>query len=110
MTSQTLLRRLVGMSRARATTTTFSRIFSTAPAFVEHESESFLTGTSSLYAEQMFENYQADPNSVHESWRTYFDNLQEGVPYEESLFNSPTAVPPPKAAARQRAAVAVSEV
>lgn len=28
---------------------------------------------SNLYMEQMFDQYSKDPNSVHESWRTYFN-------------------------------------
>ena len=56
-----------------------------------HERESFLTGTSSIYAEQMYELYEQDPNSVHASWKQYFDNLQQGVPYDESEYNKPTA-------------------
>ena len=63
--------------------------FSTQPA---HESESFLTGTSSLYAEQMLELWQEDPNSVEDSWKRYFDNLQEGLPYKETDYNKPTTV------------------
>ena len=57
-----------------------------------HENETFLTGSSSLYAEQMYENYVADRNSVHETWRKYFDDLEGGKSYEEKYFNRPTVV------------------
>jgi len=57
-----------------------------------HENETFLTGSSSLYAEQMYENYLADRNSVHETWRKYFDDLEGGKSYEEKYFNRPTVV------------------
>jgi len=57
-----------------------------------HENETFLTGSSSLYAEQMYENYVADRNSVHETWRKYFDDLEKGKNYEEKYFNRPTVV------------------
>ncbi len=57
-----------------------------------HESETFLTGASSLYAEQMYLNYQQDPNSVHETWRKYFDDLDSGKKYDEMAFNRPTVV------------------
>lgn len=59
---------------------------------VAHESETFLSGTSSLYAEQMYENYQQDPNSVHETWRRYFDDMDSGRKYDEHAFNRPTVV------------------
>jgi hypothetical protein len=113
MSSQTLLFRNAALQMSRRlflTTTTrrspstsLVRVFSTAPqaAVEQHESESFLTGTSSIYAEQMYENYLQDPNSVEESWRRYFDNLSQGVAFNEAEFNQPTAVPPSKASKRQ---------
>ena len=57
-----------------------------------HESETFLTGASSLYAEQMYENWCEDPNSVHETWRKYFQDMEGGVAYNEGNFNRPTVV------------------
>jgi 2-oxoglutarate dehydrogenase E1 component len=91
-----------------------ARFFSTQPLVEDefeveeklHESESFLSGTSSLYAESMYEMYQQDPNSVHKSWRQYFDNLQNGVAYVESEYDKPTAA---KSTSRM-AAVAMSGV
>ena len=56
-----------------------------------HEKESFLTGTSSLYAEQMYEQYLENPSSIHPSWKMYFDTIEDGLPYDESAFNKPTA-------------------
>jgi 2-oxoglutarate dehydrogenase E1 component len=46
--------------------------------------ESFLSGTSSVYAEHMYEQWRKDPNSVHASWRIYFQNLEGGAstPFE----------------------------
>jgi 2-oxoglutarate dehydrogenase E1 component len=58
----------------------------------QHENESFLTGTSSVYAEQMYEWYERDPASVHESWRHYFDTLNQGQPYDAAAYSRPTAV------------------
>lgn len=65
---------------------------STAAIDSSHESETFLTGSSSLYAEQMYENYCQDPNSVHETWRKYFDDMEQGESYDENAFNRPTVV------------------
>jgi hypothetical protein len=105
-----LMSRSLGRGRSHAhrwlgaavstTTSKGVRVFSTTePIIDEHESESFLTGTSSLYAEQMLELYEQDPNSVHASWKQYFDNLSQGVAYNEADFNQPTAVASSKAAA-----------
>lgn len=71
---------LVGLSQ---------RIFSTRP----QEIETFLNGTSSLYAEQMFEQYEQDPNSVHPSWKKYFDNLQGGVAFHQDDYSRPSIIP-----------------
>ena len=65
------------------------RYFSTRP----NEIETFLNGTSSLYAEQMFEQYEEDPSSVHPSWKRYFDNLQQGVSFHQDDYSRPTMVP-----------------
>ena len=73
------------------------RAFSTASA---HSQESFLNGTSSVYAEQMFELYQDDPSSVHASWKKYFENLEQGVAFQDSDYQNPTT-----AAAARKVAV-----
>jgi len=65
---------------------------STAAIETKHESETFLNGSTSLYAEQMYENYSNDPNSVHETWKKYFDDMEQGKEYNESSFNRPTVV------------------
>ena len=65
------------------------RGFSTKP----QEIETFLSGTSSLYAEQMLEQYEEDPNSVHPSWKKYFDNLQQGVNFNQEEYSRPTVIP-----------------
>jgi 2-oxoglutarate dehydrogenase N-terminus len=106
MASQTLLRSALSLSLSRRILPRQLRVLSTA---LKHESESFLTGTSSIYAEQMYENYLLNPESVHESWRRYFDNLQNGVAYAEEDFSQPTAVPPSKASRRQAPQAAVRD-
>ena len=55
--------------------------------------ETFLNGTSTLYAEQMYEMYLEDPASVQESWRQYFENEENAVPFDISDYNKPTSVP-----------------
>jgi 2-oxoglutarate dehydrogenase E1 component len=67
-----------------------TRCMSTQPVVEFHENESFLSGTNSLYAEQMYESYLVDPNSVHKSWKMYFDNIHSGKPYREADFSAPS--------------------
>lgn len=46
--------------------------------------DNFANGTSSVYVDQMYEEWRQDPNSVHASWRSYFQNLEGGshTPYQ----------------------------
>jgi 2-oxoglutarate dehydrogenase E1 component len=110
--SSSLIRARISSAGHRLSSSRLSAaaVFSTAPQYEEeeHESESFLTGTSSLYAEAMWESYQEDPNSVHESWRSYFDNLSQGKPFDASLYNSPTTAAPAKGSTRRPAVAGVS--
>lgn len=79
------------------------RTLSTQPAFADDGDEdflgkvpeTFLTGTSSVYAEQMYDRYLQDPNSVHASWKRYFDNLETGVAYDaDGDYDQPTGAQP----------------
>uniref|UniRef100_A0A7S2R3E7 2-oxoglutarate dehydrogenase, mitochondrial n=1 Tax=Eucampia antarctica TaxID=49252 RepID=A0A7S2R3E7_9STRA len=80
--------------KSRAGNNRFKSSVAAAPDV--HEKETFLTGTSSIYAEQMLENYQHDPMSVHETWRKYFEDMDNGVAYNETYYNRPTVVIPSK--------------
>lgn len=42
--------------------------------------ESFLSGTNSVYIEQMHAQWSVNPASVHSSWDSYFRNIENGVP------------------------------
>jgi len=47
----------------------------------------------------MYEMYMNDPNSVHASWKHYFDTtIQNNVPYNENEYSNPTSVAPTKRA------------
>lgn len=52
------------------------RVFSTESVAAE---EVFLTGTNSVYMEQMHEQWKRDSASVHTSWDSYFSNLESGM-------------------------------
>lgn len=98
MVSQALLRtaRLVNLRRSNSSFFVgnyMQKNFKSSAAMeIKHESETFLTGSTSLYAEQMYENYCKDPKSVHETWRQYFEDLEKGKKYDENSFNRPTVV------------------
>ena len=44
--------------------------------YVAYNSNSYLFGGNAPYVEEMYENYLADPTSVPDTWRAYFDALQ----------------------------------
>src|SRR3569832_2733967 len=48
----------------------------TGTVYTAYKSNSYLFGGNAPYVEEMYENYLADPTSVPENWRQYFDALQ----------------------------------
>lgn len=83
------VRRKLGYGFVRIPRNGHRLLSSTVSAF-QHENESFLSGTNSLYAEEMYDLYLTNPGQVHPSWKRYFDNLHEGKPYREEDFAMPT--------------------
>ena len=51
----------------------------------------FLSGTNSRYVEQMMEAWKKDPNSVHVSWKSYFENIESGI---SNPYTSPPTLDP----------------
>jgi len=99
--ARVLARAAGGSQPLQLATTTTNRggrgcFFSTQPEPAQQTQpapqESFLTGTSSIYVEQMLERYERDPALVHASWRQYFDNLAKGIAFEPADYNKPTVV------------------
>lgn len=87
---------LLNKTRRAAATTgaqTAKSVFSTKA----QETETFLSGTSSLYAEQMYDLYTENPDSVHPSWKQYFDNLENGVAFSADDYSRPSTIPGKKA-------------
>ena len=52
-------------------------------------SENFANGTSAVYVDQMYEMWKEDPNSVHSSWRAYFEGVDAGA---EEAFQAPPTI------------------
>ncbi|DAZ93464.1 TPA: hypothetical protein N0F65_006523 [Lagenidium giganteum] len=63
-----------------------TRAFASAP----HPSETFLTGTNNAYVDQMYANWQANPQSVHKSWDVYFRGIESGAVPGEAFIPPPT--------------------
>lgn len=57
-----------------------NKLFSTSSA-----NDTFITGTSGNYVEEMHEAWLKDPSSVHVSWQAYFKSLASGRSSQESF-------------------------
>ncbi|ETN77778.1 oxoglutarate dehydrogenase (succinyl-transferring), E1 component [Necator americanus] len=53
--------------------------------------EPFMNATSSIYIEQMYDAWRADPKSVHASWDAYFRNVEGGAAPGQAYQAPPTA-------------------
>ncbi|RYG05999.1 MAG: hypothetical protein EON92_20390, partial [Burkholderiales bacterium] len=49
---------------------------SPASIYATYEGNTYLFGGNAPYVEEMYENYLANPGSVADNWREYFDALQ----------------------------------
>lgn len=50
--------------------------------------DNFMTGTSGIYVESLYEAWKQDPHSVHASWNAYFTGLDLGI---DQVFDAPVA-------------------
>ncbi|EKV14610.1 Alpha-ketoglutarate dehydrogenase complex subunit Kgd1, putative [Penicillium digitatum] len=58
--------------------------------------DSFLTGSTANYIDEMYMAWKNDASSVHISWQTYFRNMEEGkMPISQAFTPPPTLVPTP---------------
>ena len=49
---------------------------SPSTVYTAYQGNSYLFGGNAPYVEEMYENYLANPGSVPDNWRSYFDALQ----------------------------------
>ncbi|PLB33314.1 alpha-ketoglutarate dehydrogenase KGD1 [Aspergillus candidus] len=58
--------------------------------------DSFLSGNTANYIDEMYLAWRKDPSSVHISWQTYFKNMEDGnMPVSQAFQPPPTLVPTP---------------
>ncbi|KAI7113623.1 2-oxoglutarate dehydrogenase, partial [Hortaea werneckii] len=57
-------------------------------------SDSFLSGNTANYVDEMYMAWKEDPSSVHVSWQAYFKNMESGdMPISRAFTPPPTIVP-----------------
>ncbi|KAF9888024.1 2-oxoglutarate dehydrogenase E1 component [Aspergillus nanangensis] len=67
-----------------------------APAEGVDANDSFLSGNTANYVDEMYVAWKNDPSSVHISWQTYFKNMEDGnMPVSQAFQPPPTLVPTP---------------
>ena len=62
------------------------------PSIRHHSKESFLTGSSSQYVEDMYNAWLKDPSSVHVSWESYFTSVTKSL--QNAYLPPPNLAPP----------------
>lgn len=65
-----------------------------ASQITSDEFASFLNGANAAWLENLFSQYQKDPNSVDEQWRTWFASLQEQISAENGAAGNGIASGP----------------
>ncbi|KXT12827.1 hypothetical protein AC579_7612 [Pseudocercospora musae] len=59
-------------------------------------SDSFLSGNTANYVDEMYSEWKRDPSSVHVSWQVYFRNMESGdMPVSRAFTPPPTIMPQP---------------
>ena len=86
---------LLGVRKSAPHAYTFARALSTKVKTEPHPFESFISGSSGGYIEDMYHSWKADPESVHVSWRSVFARMDAGALPGQSF------VPPPSLNAGQ---------
>jgi len=52
--------------------------------------DTFATSEAANYVESLYDEYKKNPSGVHISWRTYFQNMEAGVPSSSAFSLPPT--------------------
>lgn len=51
--------------------------------------DTFMSGSNSVYVDEMYRAWKVDPQSVHKSWDAYFNALESGTSTEMSFIPAP---------------------
>jgi 2-oxoglutarate dehydrogenase E1 component len=57
------------------------------------KNDTFMQGNATTYIDQMYEEWQKNPDSVHASWRNYFNNLEKNLSPSKAYQPPPNLVP-----------------
>ncbi|XP_055333582.1 LOW QUALITY PROTEIN: 2-oxoglutarate dehydrogenase complex component E1-like [Paramacrobiotus metropolitanus] len=54
------------------------------------KADNFLSGSSSVYVEDMYQQWKKNPNSVHPSWDSYFSSVSKGLKPSQAYQSPPS--------------------
>lgn len=60
--------------------------------------DAFINSNNSYYIEEMYRTWKKEPDSVHPSWRAYFNGMKNGLPSEKAFIPPPGLVSMPNPA------------
>ncbi|KAJ6108343.1 2-oxoglutarate dehydrogenase [Penicillium sp. IBT 18751x] len=73
-----------------------ARLYASSAEAGVDPNDSFLSGNTANYVDEMYMAWKKDPSSVHISWQTYFRNMEDGnMPISQAFTPPPTIVPTP---------------
>jgi 2-oxoglutarate dehydrogenase E1 component len=74
----------------------YAATISTTVSAAPDPNDSFLSGNTANYVDEMYLQWKDDPKSVHVSWQVYFKNMESGdMPMSQAFTPPPTIVPNP---------------
>ncbi|RFU24092.1 hypothetical protein B7463_g12249, partial [Scytalidium lignicola] len=83
-------------SRRRALAVISQKRYASAAVEAPEQNDSFLSGNTANYVDEMYMQWKHDPSSVHISWQVYFKNMESGdMPISQAFTPPPTIVPSP---------------
>lgn len=80
---------MIGFTRKLAKCDFLARNFSNGLKTFEKQADNFMNGENAIYAEQMYQKWVNNRESVHASWDAYFVNLSNGVNSDNAFTNPP---------------------
>ncbi|RDL41134.1 2-oxoglutarate dehydrogenase, E1 component [Venustampulla echinocandica] len=83
-------------SKRHPTSVVSQKRYTAAVASAPDPNDSFLSGNTANYIDEMYMEWKEDPSSVHVSWQVYFRNMESGdMPMSQAFTPPPTLVPTP---------------
>lgn len=92
--SRSFASKALSASRRTLALTACQRRYASAASSAPDPNDSFLSGNTANYIDEMYLQWKQDPKSVHVSWQVYFKNIESGeMPISQAFIPPPSLVP-----------------